>query len=282
VSNPKFIITRFTHGSAGKFLSSVLQTSKVIDHWSAIVQDNKHNSAVFDPLVLQHTARSFPTDHSTYMRSEPMVPYNVDLYSASYPRGDNVTIDQYLGNAHAQNDVRLLKGINNNLKLNLIFHKPQLPLFCKGAEVVTVSVTSQREKNWLYKTLWSKHFLEKNNKIHYLPSDPNYCSFYSLVPVLTFNNEYLFPAEAKEELYNKYVINDHTNQWYFDTDQFVGHDTDHQLDNTFIQLDEILLVDKFLPAVDRIFEHHNLGRPDLVLIEKMHQIWLSRQVQYDL
>lgn len=282
MSKSKFIITRFTHGSAGKFLSAVLQTSDKIDHWSAIVQDNKHNLEVFESLVLQHTARSFPIDHSTYMRSEPMVPYNVDLYSTSYPRGNDVTIDQYLDNAHKHNDIRLLKVINDDLKINLIFNKPQLPLFCNGAEVVTVSVTSQQEKNWLYKTLWSKHFLEKDNKIHYLPSDPNYCSFYSLVPVLTFNNEYLFPAEDKEELYTKYVINNHTNQWYFDTDRFAEYDSIHRLDNTFMQLDEILIVNKFLPAVTRIFNHYNLGKPNLILIEKMHQLWLSRQLPYEL
>jgi hypothetical protein len=36
-----FILTRFTHGSAGKFLSTVLQTSDQIEYWSVIVQSQK-------------------------------------------------------------------------------------------------------------------------------------------------------------------------------------------------------------------------------------------------
>jgi hypothetical protein len=33
-----FLVVRFTHGSGGKFLSTVLQTSAQIDHWSGILE----------------------------------------------------------------------------------------------------------------------------------------------------------------------------------------------------------------------------------------------------
>jgi hypothetical protein len=211
-----------------------------------------------------------------------MVPYNTDLYSVGYPRGNDVTLDQYLSNAINKKDTRLLDCVESNLQTNLIFHKPQIPLFCNNSKVVTVSVTSQKEKDWLYKTLWSKHFLENNTEIRYLPSDPDYCSFYSLVPVLTYGNPYRFPLRDKDRLYQEYVINNHTNSWYFDPDKFSRHDVDHQLDNMFIQLEEILEVEKFLLAITRIFNHHQLGNPNLKLIEKMHQTWLSRQILYDL
>lgn len=127
MSNPKFIITRFTHGSAGKFLSTVLQTSTEIEHWSAIVQSQKSN-----------------------------------------------------------------------------------------------------------------------------------------------------------DLFEKYVINDHTNQWYFEPDRFVDFDDKHNLNNPFVELDSILLTSKFLATVENMFNHLRLPQPDLKLIEQMHQIWLSRQISYDL
>mgnify|MGYP003341215470 FL=1 len=149
VSNPNFILTRFTHGSAGKFLSSVLQTSGEIDHWSSIIQDNKYNTDIFRSLVLQYTSRSFPKDHTAHMRTEPMVPYNIDLYSSGYPRGSDVTLQQYLENARNKNDIRLLKGISSNLKINLIFHKPCPPVFCDNSNAVTITITSDKEKNWL-------------------------------------------------------------------------------------------------------------------------------------
>ena len=281
MSNPCFIITRFTHGSAGKFLSSVLQLSNQVDHWSPIIEKNK-STELFEKLVLEYTKRSFPADHSLYMKMEPMVPYNTDLYSAGYPRGNDVTLDQYLTYAFANDDYRLINCIKNNLFVNITFHKPCVPIFCQNNNVITITVTSDSEKQWLYKTLWSKQFLETDNEILYLPSDPEYCSFSSIVPVLKFNNPYKFDKSLKEDLFEKYVINDYTNQWYFDPEKFSKYDAAHQLNNIFISLDEILVVDKFLTAITKIFEYYNLDSPNLKLIEKMHQVWSSRQISYNI
>ena len=281
MGNPKFILTRFTHGSAGKFLSSVLQTSNLIDHWSVTIQDNKINQQILGQLILEYVSRSFPIDHSMHLRAEPMVPYNTDMYSAGFPRGNNLTLDQYLEHACVTQDFRLLRAIDNNLTINLAFHKPQVPNFCHGSDVVTITVTTKQEQEWLYKTLWSKHFLEIDDTIRYLPSDPYYCNYNSLVPVLTFNNPYLFTKQDKDEVYEKYIINDHTNSWYFDPDQFQTFDSTCKLNNHFVSLDEILSVDKFLNAIKRIFDNFHLGNPDLLLIEQMHQIWMSRQIHYD-
>ena len=105
---PKFIVTRFTHGSAGKFLSTVLQTSDKIDHWSAIIQEQK-NTSLYEHVTLEYVARSFPVDHTQYLKSEPMVPYNTDLYSTSFFRGSDVSLDQYFLNAIHKQDSRILK-----------------------------------------------------------------------------------------------------------------------------------------------------------------------------
>lgn len=279
MSNPSFIITRFTHGSAGKFLSSVLQTSNQVDHWSAIVESHKETD-LFEKLVLEYVRRSFPSNHAVYMQQEPMVPYNTDLYSAGYPRGNDVTLDQYLTHAIANHDSRLLDCIKNNLFANIIFHKPCIPMFCQGANVITITVTSDSEKQWLYKSLWSKQFLETENEIRYLPSDPEYCSFSSIVSVLKFNNPYKFNKSQKSELFEKYVINDHTNQWYFEPDRFVNFDNRHRLNNLFVELDSILSPSKFLVTVENMFDHLGLTQPNLSLIQQMHQIWLSRQISY--
>lgn len=281
MSKPNFIITRFTHGSAGKFLSSVLQTSNLVDHWSSIIESLKETD-LFEKLVLEYIKRSFPADHSLYMQQEPMVPYNTDLYSAGYPRGDDVTLDQYLTYAITNRDLRLLECIKNNLFANIIFHKPCIPTFCQGSNVITITVTSESEKQWLYKSLWSKQFLETEQEIRYLPSDPEYCSFSSIVSVIKFNNPYKFNKSQKSELFEKYVLNNYTNQWYFNPDRFVDFDNTYKLNNLFVELDAILSPNKFLVKVENIFEHLGLMQPNLGLIQQMHQIWLSRQISYDL
>jgi len=281
MSKPKFILTRFTHGSAGKFLSSVLQTSDRIDHWSDVIQSNKTEKKFLNQLILQYVSRSFPIDHSVYLRSEPMVPYNTDLYSTGLPRGNDVNLDQYLNYSRDKQDSRLLQAIDNNLTVNLVFNKPEVPKFCQNSDVVTITVTTTREQEWLFKTLWSKHFLEIDNTIRYLPSDPCYCNFRSLVPVLTFKNPYVFTKKDKEYLYKKYVINNHTNPWYFDIRHFEEFDKAYNLNNYFVSLDSILSHDKFLKTVEQLFDKFNLGNPDLVLIKEMHEIWLLRQFDYE-
>ena len=281
MSKPKFIITRFTHGSAGKFLSTVLQTSDKIDHWSVVVQSQK-NTELIAPVTLEYVNRSFPKDHSRYLQAEPMVPYNTDLYSVGYPRGDNITLDQYVDYALEKNDIRLFTSIDNNRLANLVFHRPTLPKFCVASKAVTITVTTDKEKQWLFNTLWSKHFLEIKNKIYYIPSDPQYCNFQSLPTVLRFNNQYCFPLEQKDELYQKYVIGDHTNSYYFEPEKFTEFDSTNGIDNVFIKLSDILNADQFLLAISKIFLQLGLETPNSILISQMHKIWLSRQISYDL
>jgi hypothetical protein len=280
LNEPKFLVTRFTHGSAGKFLSSVLQTSINVDHWSAVIESYKSKD-LFEKLVLEHTNRSFPKDHALHLQHEPMAPYNTDLYSAGYPRGNEITLDQYIKNAVVKNDVRLLSGIAATRLINLNFHKPNIPIFCQGSQAVTITVTTNKEKQWLYQTLWSKHFLETDTEIRHLPSDPEYCSFQSLPTVLNFNNQYCYPIDKKEQLYKNYVLNSYTNSWYFEPDRFTEFDKSHCLNNVFIELDTLLTPSKFIKKIAKVFDALLLDPPNLNLIQQMHQLWLSRQIPYD-
>jgi len=277
MSKPNFIITRFTYGSAGKFLSTVLQTSDKIDHWSVVVQNQK-NSELIGPVTLEYVSRSFPQEHSLYLQSEPMVPYNTDLYSVGFDRGINVTVEQYIENARLKNDTRLFACLDNDLAVNLIFNRPTVPAFCHGARAVTVTVTTQAEQQWLYQTRWSKHFLETDTEIRYLPSDPEYCNFQSLPAVLRFNNPYRFPIQDRQQIYQDQVINTPINRWYFEPEHFESYDQQHSISNTFIELSSILDSQKFLPAIAATFDKLELGNPDLNLISGMHKIWLSRQL----
>lgn len=279
MSEPRFLLTRFTHGSAGKFLSTVLQTSNNVDHWSAIVQAQK-NTDLYTDVTLEYVRRSFQKDHRQYLRSEPMVPYNTDLYSTGYERGNDVKIDQYIENAKLKSDSRTIQALENNMLMNLVLNKPTVPAFCKNSKSIIITVTSEREKSWLFKTLWSKHFLETDNHIHYIPSDPMLCNFSSLPAVLKFKNQYIFPTSHKEQLFRQYVVNNSTNAWYFDPERFIDYDLSHGLTSKFIRLADILDKDKFLIEIDQIFDFFNLGTPDIKLISNVHNIWAN--VNYEI
>lgn len=241
------------------------------------MQAHKQDPMLFSSLVLQYVKRSFPEDLSQHMKQEPMVPYSTDLYSTRYPRGNEVTLDQYLSHAIQIDDRRLLACIDNQLLINLVFHKPTIPTFCDGSNVVTILTTTENEKNWVVRALEHKHFLEINSQLHYLPADPDYCSFVSLPVVLKYNNPYKFDLADRERVLDQYVVNTDTNHWYDDPEKFVEYDKEHNLNNCFINLSDILDAEKLIAEVERIFDHFHLGKTNSKLIRAMHDVWFSRQ-----
>jgi hypothetical protein len=273
-----FLIVRFTHGTGGKFISSVLQTSDEISHWSFTVQQSK-NTPEFEEIVREYTNRSFPINPKYHMINEPITPYNTDLYSSSYPRGNEVTLPEFLAHAINVNDTSLLSIIDTNLKCNLIFHKPNVPLFVEGSDMVTV-IVDDSAREWLYKTLWNKHFYvdEENEIIHFIQDDPSLCSFKSLPMILKFKNKYKFDIIEKDALYEKHIINDHTNKWYNDRKNFTEFDRRMNLNNYFINMSDLFNTNRFVNCISDVFDYYKLSGFNPKLVEQMHDIWWSRQL----
>lgn len=270
---PKFIIVRFTHGAGGKFLCTALQTSRAVDHWEQSLQQNK-NTSTFRSLAWETVSKKFPVNHEEHLKKEPMVPYNTDLYSPSYDRGRDVTLDQYLDHALQKKDTRLLTAIESGLKINLIMQNPELPVFCKGADSVVIIVDNDRSLQWLDQTLWSKHFLEKDDQIFYLPDHPKYCSPASLNKVLEYGNAYQFPSSQKSRLWQEKIMHNHTRQKYLDIKNF-----ESDCGNTYLfPLSCLFSTESFLDHMLKIFVFFELGEPDIGLLARLHQIWLSRQI----
>jgi len=169
--------------------------------------------------------------------------------------------------------------MDKNLIANLIFHKPQIPNFCQDSSVITILNSTNEEKEWVYRTLWAKHFLEINNTIHHLPSDPDYCSFSSLATVLKFQNKYKFDSSERDKIFNEFVVNDHTNEWYDNKDNFTEFDTTNKINNQFINLRDFFDKNTFLLAVSNLFDYFKLGSMNTKLVSSMYDIWWSRQVQ---
>lgn len=273
----RFIVTRFTQGSGGKFLSSVIQASNTVDHWSTVLQLHK-NQAIFSQLVHHYFDRSFPLDHSLALRNEPHCPYSTDLYSSSYDRGNDVTLEQLLQHAHRVNDVRFLDSWYKNRLMNIVFHKPQIPQFCNNNFTVTITIKTEAEQQWVYQTLWQKHWIEINGRLIYAPNDPEYCHITALPNVLKFNNISRFSPDEKSRILNEIVSKDHTRQWYIDHLKFEEYDSVHGLQNLFVPLRSFFDRDQFIDIVDCIFKKFSLQPVNIDLIDTMRSIWVSKQI----
>jgi hypothetical protein len=273
MNHSPFIITRFTHGSAGKFLSTLLQTSDSVDHWSETIQKNKTNRVLTHGITLEYVRRSFPENHSLHLRNEPMVPYNTELYSAGFERGNNVSYEDYINYAVVNNDTRCLGSIKNNLFLNIIFHKPIIPNFCHGAKVITILTTSEYEQTWVKRALQQKHFLETEDSILYIPNSPMHCNFSSLPVVLQYQNKFKFSKSEKQLLIDTINSSYKNRDWYTNSNRFSEFDKSLNLDNQFIDLSDILNIEKLIPKLSFIFNYFKLGKIDEKLIRDMHKIY---------
>jgi hypothetical protein len=275
--NPKLLITRFTHGSAGKFLSTILQTSPAVDHWNPVLENYKNN-ALFHDLNLYYVKKSFPKDHKFHMVQEPIAPYDTSLYSSSYSRGHNLTIAELKQHAIVNNDSRFLTAVKQNKFINLIMNKPLLPEFCRNSYVVTILTESTQEINWVHRTLWSKHYLENNNEIYYLPDHPEYCSLKSLDTVLKFQNPCVFSLEQKKQLIIDKIINNPTGHYYKNSTNFSTIDHGMEINNIFIPLKCFFESKEFINKIQEIFEAFEFGTLDQSLIKELHSQWLSIQL----
>jgi len=264
------LITRFPSGSGGNFISTVLQTSMKIDHWNSVIQTQKELQKFVEETTLIYCERSFPVDHARHMVSEPMMPYSNELYSSTFDRGNDVTADQYW----SQKDSRLISCVEKNLTANLIFHKNPLPKFCDGAKVLTVLVTSEDEKNWLDKTLYSKHFIEIGDRIIYTPRSLDHCSLKAVPKLLEYNAQCEYPLAKKDEIFTEMVKNNTTNLQYTNPENF----DNKNYQNIFFHQEYLLDRQKFLDQMSLVFEEFNLGTLDTSLVRKMHNIWLDRQI----
>jgi hypothetical protein len=263
-------VTRFPHGAAGKFLSTVLQTSNCVDHWSNVVQHQKNINRFVEETTLAYCDRVFPTDHSQHILNEPMVPYCTDLYSTTFPRGNNVSKKEYW----AQNDHRLELCNQQGLIANIIFNKPDLPLFCKEAKVLTVLATSEQEQNWIHKAIWSKHFIVNEKQIIYTPSSLQHCHLSAVPKLVEYKPEFQFPISQRDEVYNKYVINNPTVGFYKSQDYFAD---EQGIINRFFNLNKLFDSSVFLQEIESIFEEFDLGYFNKVLVKKIYNLWWSRQ-----
>ena len=160
-----------------------------------------------------------------------------------------------------------------NRYANLIFNKPNLPLFCNDAKVLTVLLTTEQEQNWVYRALWSKHFIETDNEIIYAPSSPDHCHLSTFPKLVHYKPKYRFDLSERKELYNREVVNNQTILNYKEP-----HDLfNNNVNNIFFNISDLFDVELFISAMEKVFNKFELGMLDCDLVSSMYQLWWSRQ-----
>lgn len=270
--NPKFIITRFCHGSGGKFLSTVLQSHPQIQHWTHWLEKNK-NDPLFIQLVKAHAQRSFPKNHSHHLRSEPIAPYDTTLWSSTYARGEELELSDLRKYYQQTPDRYLEDAIKQDLWINIIFNKMTLPKFCSSARIVTLMIDNQLSLNWVQKSLWQKHFIEDDHSIIYCPNHPLYCPEESVPTVIKYNNQCEFDIGQKNKLLQQHIIDNPMLK------EFALCKFDSQNNHT-IPVSALFDLDRLLDNLDMISRKWHWVKFDPQIVSAIHQSWIDSQIPY--
>lgn len=270
---PKIFIVRFCPGAAGKIIASLLQTSREIAIWDHELQSLKGTSQ-FNNLFLEYINRRFSNDSSTHLLNEPEPLLKMtDYYSASYNRGNDVTAKQFYNYHCNDNYFNYLK--NNNLYLSFTSNKKELPVFCKNAKILNVSIDSLSAKKFLHRARFKKYFIIDNKKVTFLQHHPDHCPPYRKQQAINFYNENK-PVREIDNWYSfaKKEITDHEHVRRFrDINDVIVHESNKEADNYIFKLSKFLDKETAVDEIKKAFDYFNLTGFNKDLIKEAYGIW---------
>jgi hypothetical protein len=274
-----FIVTRFAEGSAGRFFSCCLQLSPNISSWNTNSLELDKNSKEFQQSMIDYFDACFPFDRLLHLRNEPDVPYVCDFYSGRYPRGEEVTLEEYI-NYQKKNKIDFYSiESGNNKFINLILHKSRVPNFLKGSIIINIVVDNQESHEIIAKLTWLKHYnVIDNSTVDFLVHNPNFGNKKRYNITRKFNNQSIIKVDNINEFYLNEVFNN-KNLIRFKNKQLILEDQSNKYSKQeFVNFSDVIDSNKCLVEINRILEKNNLKKvaSDETFI-LLHNNWLLKQ-----
>jgi hypothetical protein len=187
----------------------------------------------------------FTEDLQHHLKHEPHHPYCMDFFSAKHPRGDDISVTEFLGLLEQRNDKFLLRNIQQNKKTLLRLNKSIVPNFGLGADVINI-VIDPASRKWLHRTRYVKLF--GRDQEHYLLKEEHPEYLQAKKYATRFNNPYLV-KESHHRFIKKYVILDQSVQLMSDAATAAGHSSNDQCQQHWINLSQLLDLESVVDAV---------------------------------
>lgn len=155
---PKFLIIRFAPGAAGNLLASILQCSPEIAHWNVVQQSQKPNNNWID-----YFQQIFPAELGRWLYHEPIGQLNWGtrkIFSAKYPRGNNLSIDNFLKQEQIHCNDYYHQQKNSNQYLPIFWHKQHMPEYFSNSKSITIQLDKESVR-WFDRAVYHKHYSVK-------------------------------------------------------------------------------------------------------------------------
>ena len=270
-----FVVVRFAGGSAGKFVSSMLQTSQDIACWDPEVEQYK-GSDQFESKFIKYVDNSFTFDAATHLRNEPDLPYQFDFYSGTFDRGTDITYDQY---CKFQTDDYFEQNLHNNKFVNLILHKSKIPEFMKDAVFVNIIINSDRALDWAQKMLWLKHYeVIDQNTVKRKHHDPDTCTIRrSHLIKKYFTGSPLVTVSSVKDFFNQEIVHNPEFELFSSSEKLLEDQSNAGVTNFNFYLDNIFNSSDSVKNIQEILEEIGATVPTQSLLMQTYQSWWHKQ-----
>jgi len=259
------IFVRYAPGSCGTFLLTLLQTSSKVACWNPELEKLKGTTEFAEKFLIWFKIK-FVSDLDNHIKHEPHHPYQLDFFSAKYPRGNNVTESGLLKLITERKDQLFLDNIDQNKYTALRLNKTSVPKFGYGNKIINI-IADNKSRRWLHRTRWIKLFGWEDGKWISKENHPEFLK--AKFKNIQFNNQYHFDCTWKEFARN-FIINEPVMQLFRDRESLLIDPSNNYCDQYFINLSTILNPEQGIIEVQKLFDLLALGTADIDLIRQCY------------
>ena len=254
------LVVQYPNGAAGKFLITCFFLFDNVAHWEPDVQNQKITHWEWFQKI-------WPSNISDWSKVEPNNPWNINFFSRRLSRNNNISISDYNALVTDNASDYFFTSWNNGLKIVDHYHKIQVPVFYKQAELVTIMLNSEKSieeyKHMVKKKLWL--WDPNSKKVISTLDHPDYAhNPQSKKTRLEFGNKYEFTEYITyDDFFYDYLI-----KQTFVKD-FISPDN---LTLPYIDFIDLFDFEKLLNLI-HFFEQKYNQSLDKDMLRKMHSLW---------
>lgn len=256
------LFVRYAPGSAGNFLISILQTSSKLPCWDIQVENSK-STPQFEDCFKNWFSKCFQSNLENHIKHEPHHPYQLDFVSAKHPRGDDLSVEEFVKELKNRNDQLFLNNIQSHQQTVMRLNKPVVPRWGLGNSIINIVVDTPSKK-WFYKTRYIKLFGKDNDGWISKENHPDYLA--AKYKKIQFNNPYRFQI-SKFAFLKNFVIGEPAILPFYNYNKLLEPISNQYCNQYKLPLSNLLDPNTNVNVILDLFEQLDLGTPNKKLIE---------------
>ena len=278
MSKLPLIFVRYASGSAGRFVSTMLQLTDRVACWDPGLENLKHTKK-FAAAFFEYFQQGYQNDLTRHLYHEPTPREPVwPWFSATWPRGDDLTIDEFIDELILHEYQYWLENINRGRLNLLLLHKSRIPRFGLGSKVVNI-VIDPDSKKWLNRARYLKIFGEENGRWfsrEHMPDllQQRYAGVEKMV-----NLPDIWLKGSRREIIRRHVINDPRVRMFENIEHIKQDPGNTSCEQATIDLSEVLNEKKFMAAINYIVWMLQLGGFDKELMQQCWQHYYETNIE---